>query len=79
MAKQHTVKLKRSAVEGRAPDTGSLSLGELAINTYDGKIFFEKSGSFERSEVQKIWKGKFFNFLSHPFGEKEHKVFFQWC
>jgi hypothetical protein len=37
-----TVKLKRSAVAGRVPDTGSMSLGELAVNTKDGKLYFLK-------------------------------------
>lgn len=36
------VKLKRTAVEGKIPTTATLELGELAINTYDGRIFFEK-------------------------------------
>jgi len=36
------VKLKRTAVEGKVPSTAHLELGELAINTYDGRIFFEK-------------------------------------
>ncbi len=45
-----TVQLKRSALSGKVPDTGSLALGELAINTYDGKIFFKKSGSLESIE-----------------------------
>ena len=40
-----TVQLKRSALSGKVPDTGSLNLGELALNTYDGKIFFRRSGS----------------------------------
>jgi hypothetical protein len=42
--------LKRSAIAGKTPDTGSLQLGELAINTYDGKIHFKKSGSVESIE-----------------------------
>lgn len=37
--------LKRSATAGKVPTTSSLSVGELAINTYDGKIFFNRSGS----------------------------------
>ena len=37
-----TLKLKRSAVSGNAPSTGDLALGEIAINTYDGKIFIKK-------------------------------------
>jgi hypothetical protein len=40
-----TVQLKRSALSGKVPGTGSLNLGELALNTYDGKIFFRRSGS----------------------------------
>lgn len=42
--------LKRSAIAGKTPGTGSLQLGELAINTYDGKIHFKKSGSSESIE-----------------------------
>jgi len=39
--------LKRSGLAGKVPDTGSLNLGEVAINTYDGRVFFKKSGSVE--------------------------------
>ena len=39
------VQLKRSALSGKVPGTGSLNLGELALNTYDGKIFFRRSDS----------------------------------
>ena len=39
----NTVVLKRSAVSGRVPSTGDLALGEIAINTYDGNLFFKKS------------------------------------
>ena len=35
------VKLKRTSVEGRKPTTSNIALGELAINTFDGKIYFE--------------------------------------
>ncbi len=37
-----TIKLKRSAVAAKEPGTGDLALGELAINTYDGKMYFKK-------------------------------------
>ena len=47
-----TVQLKRSALSGKVPGTGSLNLGELALNTYDGKIFFRRSGSTDT--VQEI-------------------------
>jgi hypothetical protein len=38
----NTVVLKRSAVTGRNPSTSDLALGELALNTYDGNLFFKK-------------------------------------
>lgn len=41
------IKLKRSAVSGRIPSTGDLALGELAINTYDGKLFMKKDDGTE--------------------------------
>ena len=44
--------LKRSGLAGKTPDTGSLNLGEVAINTYDGKVFFKRSGSVE--SIQEI-------------------------
>lgn len=37
-----TIKLKRSATQGTAPSTGQLELGEVAINTYDGKMYIKK-------------------------------------
>jgi hypothetical protein len=36
------IKLKRSAVPGNIPTTSQLELGELALNTYDGRAFFKK-------------------------------------
>lgn len=38
----NTIKHKRSSSQGAVPTTGSLQLGELAINTYDGLLFFKK-------------------------------------
>jgi len=38
-----TLKLKRSSTANKAPTTSDLALGELAINTNDGKIYFEKN------------------------------------
>ena len=37
-----TIKIKRSAVAGKAPVVGDLDLGELALNTYDGKLYTKK-------------------------------------
>ena len=38
-----TIKLKRSSVSGNTPGTSDLELGEVAINTYDGKMFIKKN------------------------------------
>lgn len=38
----NTFKLKRSAVQGRVPTVGDLQLGELALNTFDGKLYTKK-------------------------------------
>ena len=48
-----TVKLRRSAVAGKKPINSQLELGELSVNTTDGKLFFAKSGSSGPS-VQEI-------------------------
>lgn len=37
-----TVKLKRSATPGAVPTTAQLDLGEVAINTYDGKMYIKQ-------------------------------------
>jgi hypothetical protein len=43
--------LKRSALPGKVPDINSLNIGEMAINTYDGKVFMKRSGSVESIET----------------------------
>lgn len=46
------VKLKRTSVQGRIPSTANLELGELAINTHDGRIFFQKDdGTLSIQEI----------------------------
>ena len=42
--------LKRSSLPGKVPDTGSLNVGEIAINTYDGKLFIKRSGNLDSIE-----------------------------
>jgi hypothetical protein len=39
----NTFRLKRSAVQGKAPAVGDLQLGELALNTYDGRLYTLKN------------------------------------
>lgn len=46
-----TIKIKRSAVAGKVPTTTDLDLGELALNTYDGKLYTKKSVSGVESIV----------------------------
>ena len=36
------IRIRRSATPNKVPDTSQLQLGELAINTYDGKLFLEQ-------------------------------------
>ena len=38
-----TIQLKRSATASAVPTTGQLALGELAINTWDGKLYIKKN------------------------------------
>jgi hypothetical protein len=37
------IKLKRSGVTGKAPAVTDLELGELAVNTWDGKLYLKKN------------------------------------
>ena len=41
------LKMKRSAVAGKVPTTTQLELGELAVNTYDGRLFLKKDDGTE--------------------------------
>lgn len=38
-----TIKVKQTAVSGRVPTTAQLQLGELAVNTYDGRLFLKQN------------------------------------
>ena len=40
-----TIKLKRSNVADAVPTTSNLELGELGMNTRDGKIYMRKTNS----------------------------------
>ncbi len=45
------LKLRRSATPGKAPTLAQLALGELGLNTYDGKVYFKKNVSGTESLV----------------------------
>jgi len=47
-----TVQLKRSATAGAIPSTSDLALGELALNTYDGKAYIKKNVGGTESIVE---------------------------
>lgn len=47
----NTIKLKRSSVPGKIPAVGDLELGELGLNTYDGKLYTKKNVSGTESIV----------------------------
>jgi len=44
------IRLKRSDSNGNVPEVGNLSLGELAVNTFDGKLFFKKNNGSDSLE-----------------------------
>jgi len=48
----NTILLKRSATPGQAPTTAQLALGEIAINTYDGRLYIKKTVSGVSSIVE---------------------------
>ena len=45
MAQQTAIKIRRSSVASKIPLTTDLVLGELAVNTTDGVLYFKKSPS----------------------------------
>ena len=52
MARLTNIRLRRSASAGNVPTTSQLDLGELALNTYDGKVYLKKEVSGVQSVVE---------------------------
>jgi len=48
----NTIRVKRSSVDGRIPTITDLELGEIAINTYMGKMFIKQKRGLVESIVQ---------------------------
>jgi len=46
------IKLKRSAVPGKVPSTSSLELGEIALNTYEGKAYMLKQQESTQTVIE---------------------------
>ena len=47
-----TLKLRRSAIPNAKPTISQIEFGEVAMNTYDGKMFMRKSSSFGDEVVE---------------------------
>ena len=52
MARVTNIKLRRSATASAVPTTSQLDLGEIALNTYDGKAYMKKDVGGTQSVVQ---------------------------
>ena len=52
MARNTNIKLRRSATAGAIPTTSNLDLGELALNTYDGKLYAKTTEGSLDSVIQ---------------------------
>ena len=52
MARLTNIRLRRSATAGNIPTTSQLDLGELALNTFDGKLYLKKSVNGTDSVVE---------------------------
>ena len=52
MARKTNIQLRRSATAGGIPTTSNLDLGELALNTYDGKAYMKTTESSLDSIIQ---------------------------
>ncbi len=47
-----TLKLRRSAIPNARPTISQIEFGEVAMNTYDGKMFMRRSSSFGDEVVE---------------------------
>lgn len=64
-----TIQLKRSNQAGNEPNEGQLALGEVAINTKDGKMFIKKSDEAETPNEEIVEIGKIAKGLDAPTDE----------
>ena len=48
------LKVKRSAVKGKTPAVGNVELGEIAINTNDGRLFFKRTDSAGNNSIKTL-------------------------
>lgn len=62
----NTIKIRRSAVPGKVPLVGDLQLGELALNTHDGKLYAKRNQDGTESIVELSAGGSNYSFGSTP-------------
>ena len=62
----NTIKLRRSATAGAVPTTSNLALGELAMNTADGKLFMKTDDGAGTVEIAEIGAGGSITISSSP-------------
>ena len=54
MARLTNIKLRRSSTSGNIPSTSQLDLGEVALNTFDGKLYVKKTGTGGLTRVVQV-------------------------
>jgi hypothetical protein len=64
----NVVKLKRSAQQGKVPTTSQLELGEVALNTYEGRLYFKKDDGTE-SIVEAVTADGGYNLSNKTFSD----------
>lgn len=77
----NTFKMKQSSVASKVPLTTDLQLGELAVNTYDGKLYLKKNtGTDSIVEVSgdKVPNSRITISSSAPSGGADNDIWFQY-
>lgn len=76
------IKLKQSSVAAKQPSTTDLQLGELAVNTNDGKLYLKKSVSGTESIVEvsgdKVPSSRITISSSSPTGGSDNDIWFKY-
>lgn len=70
-----TIKIRRSAIPGKKPTIEQLNLGEIAINTFDGKMFFKRFQEYQNEENQTITEEEISEFTASV--AVRHKLYIQ--
>ena len=77
MARQTNIKLRRSATANAIPTTSNLDLGELALNTNDGKLYLKTTeGSLDSVIQVGSSTDSYFKVRKRPFNIYIYTAFF---